>query len=339
MSYLLKDYDFELPEELIAQYPAEKREESNLMIVDRSKKDFFITKFKNIVDYLPEKSFLVVNNTKVLKSRIYAQKISGGRVEIFFIEKIDDRSFKAMTRGKLKDGDILKINDSITLKILGSCEDNLRIVELSGIDIYSLLDKFGHIPLPPYIKREDNSHDETRYQTVYAQNPGSVAAPTAGLHFTEELIDQIRLKHDIVEITLNVGIGTFRPVKTENIKEHQMHSEKFFIPEESFKRINSLKSQGYKLISVGTTSTRCLEAVAKDGLLQSYGESETDIFIKPGYKFQIIDHLITNFHLPKSTLFILVSTFAGLDLMKKAYTYAIEKRMRFFSYGDAMLII
>ncbi|MGC8925123.1 MAG: tRNA preQ1(34) S-adenosylmethionine ribosyltransferase-isomerase QueA [Calditerrivibrio sp.] len=339
MSYLLKDYDFELPEELIAQYPAEKREESNLMIVDRSKKDFFITKFKNIVDYLPEKSFLVVNNTKVLKSRIYAQKISGGRVEIFFIEKIDDRSFKAMTRGKLKDGDILKINDSITLKILGSCEDNLRIVELSGIDIYSLLDKFGHIPLPPYIKREDNSHDETRYQTVYAQNPGSVAAPTAGLHFTEELIDQIRIKHDIVEITLNVGIGTFRPVKTENIKEHQMHSEKFFIPEESFKRINSLKSQGYKLISVGTTSTRCLEAVAKDGLLQSYGESETDIFIKPGYKFQIIDHLITNFHLPKSTLFILVSTFAGLDLMKKAYTYAIEKRMRFFSYGDAMLII
>ncbi|ADR19147.1 tRNA preQ1(34) S-adenosylmethionine ribosyltransferase-isomerase QueA [Calditerrivibrio nitroreducens] len=339
MSHLLKDYDFELPEELIAQYPAEKREESNLMVVDRSKNDFFITKFKNIVDYLPEKSFLVVNNTKVLKSRIYAQKISGGRVEVFFIEKIDDHIFKAMTRGRLKDGDILKINDSITLKILGSCEDNLRIVELSGIDIYNLLDKFGHIPLPPYIKREDDSHDETRYQTVYAQKPGSVAAPTAGLHFTEELIERIRQKHEILEITLNVGIGTFRPVKTENIQEHQMHSEKFFIPEESFKRINLLKSNGHKLISVGTTTTRCLEAVAKDGLLQSYGESETDIFIKSGYKFQIIDHLVTNFHLPKSTLFILVSTFAGLDLMKKAYAYAIEKRMRFFSYGDAMLII
>lgn len=339
MSILLNDYDFDLPEELIAQYPADKREESKLMVVDRVEKDFLITEFKNIEKFLPEKGFLVLNNTKVIKSRLLLKKKTGGNVEIFFVESMGNSTFKAMTKGRIRLGEELFLDNDIKLKILSNCEDNMRIIEVSGAEIFTVLERFGHIPLPPYIKRTDEKIDEERYQTVYAKHSGSVAAPTAGLHFSEQLLNEIKLKHEIVEITLNVGIGTFKPVKTANINEHKMHSENFYISEESFNKINSLKSQGYHLVSVGTTTTRCLESVAEDGQLMFHGHSSTDIFIKPGYNFRIVDHLITNFHLPKSTLFILVSTFAGLDLMKKAYKYAIENRLRFFSYGDAMLIL
>lgn len=339
MSIFLKDYDFDLPEELIAQYPADKRDESKLMVVDRAKREFIITEFKDIINFLPDKSFLVLNNTKVVKSRLLFKKPTGGKIEIFFVEKINHSTFKAMTKGKIRLGEEFYLDNNTKIKILSNCEDNMKIIEVSGADIFTVLEKFGHIPLPPYIKRSDDKIDEQRYQTVYAKHSGSVAAPTAGLHFSEQLLNDIKLKHEIIEITLNVGIGTFKPVKTENINEHKMHSENFYISEESFNRINSLKSEGYKLISVGTTTTRCLESVAENGRLKFHGQSSTDIFIKPGYNFRIVDHLITNFHLPKSTLFILVSTFAGLELMKKAYRYAIDNRLRFFSYGDAMLIL
>jgi len=339
MSFLLKDYDFELPENLIAQYPSEKRGDSRLMVVDRKSGDFFITDFKNINQFLPNKSFLVINNTKVIKSRIFAHKKTGGKIEIFFLEKVDNQRFVAMTKGRIKNGDTLTISDKVYFKIIEDLPENLKLIEISGSDIYTAMEKYGHIPLPPYIRRGDDLIDTIRYQTIYAKDPGSVAAPTAGLHFNESILQEIKKQHEIIEITLNVGIGTFKPIKTENILEHKMHSEKFYISEESFHKINNLKEKGDKLISVGTTTTRALESIAANNRLINYGYGKTDIFIKPGYSFQIIDHLITNFHLPKSTLFVLVSTFGGLDLMKKAYSYAIENKMRFFSYGDAMLIL
>ncbi|MCX8083555.1 MAG: tRNA preQ1(34) S-adenosylmethionine ribosyltransferase-isomerase QueA [Calditerrivibrio sp.] len=339
MSYKLSDFDFDLPEELIAQYPLEKREDSRLLVVDRNTKKYFITEFKHIKDYLPKKSFLVLNNTKVIKSRLLTRKDTGGKVELFFLEQIEKNRFKALTKGNLKKGDLLKFDNHIGVKIHSEDGDGIKIVEVLGTDPLELLERYGHIPLPPYIKRNDEQLDEHRYQTVYASKPGSVAAPTAGLHFSEELLQSIGKDHPLIEITLNVGIGTFKPIKTENINDHKMHQERYYIPKSSFDQINDLKLKGYTLIAVGTTSLRSLESSSEDGLLTRYGEQVTDIFIKPGYQFKIVDHLITNFHLPKSTLFMLVCAFAGIDYMKEVYNYAIKNRLRFFSYGDAMLIL
>ncbi|MBC7196737.1 MAG: tRNA preQ1(34) S-adenosylmethionine ribosyltransferase-isomerase QueA, partial [Deferribacterales bacterium] len=251
--------------------------------------------------------------------------------------EIDKHTFQGMVRGKVKEGDKIIIEgNKVTVKEL---IDEIRVLEFD-CDPYKLMEKFGHIPLPPYIKRDDTKEDHTRYQTVYSKNEGSVAAPTAGLHFTTELMEKLKNKGvEVVEITLNVGIGTFKPVKAEYIEDHKMHSEKYFISEDAKDKINYLKNKGKKLVAVGTTSVRALESIATDtGYIENFGAFSTDIFITPGYKFKIVDKLITNFHLPKSTLLMLVSAFAGYDFTMNAYKHAVNNRYRFFSYGDAMFI-
>ncbi|UOD35470.1 tRNA preQ1(34) S-adenosylmethionine ribosyltransferase-isomerase QueA [Deferribacteraceae bacterium V6Fe1] len=330
-------FDFVLPDELIAQSPAQKRDESRLLYLKRVDNTIVDLQFKDIVDLLNTDDFLVVNNTKVLKARLYGKKESGGKIEILLTDEIDNRTFKGMIRGKVKKGDSIIVEDRlITVKEL---IDEVRILEFE-CDPYELMEQFGHIPLPPYIRRIDTKEDHSRYQTVYSKNGGSVAAPTAGLHFTTELMEKIKNKGvEVVEITLNVGIGTFKPVKTDYIEDHKMHSEKYFISEEARKKINDLKNKGKKLVAVGTTSVRALESIATNtGFIDKSGSFSTNIFITPGYKFKIVDKLITNFHLPKSTLLMLVSAFAGYEPTMNAYKHAVNNRYRFFSYGDAMFI-
>jgi S-adenosylmethionine:tRNA ribosyltransferase-isomerase len=340
MKTSVENYNFDLPENLIAQYPSDKRGESNLLILNKSTGIIEQKKFADIVDLITEDDFLVINNTKVLKARLFGKKTTGGKVEILLIEDIGNNRFKALTNGKVKIGTEIII-DKYMVKIIDfSNEEGQRIIEFSDINPYELMEKSGHLPLPPYIKREDSKEDELRYQTVYAKNQGSVAAPTAGLHFTKEIIDKIKEKGiEIIEITLNVGIGTFRPVKADFIQEHKMHFEHYSISEESADRINKLKSEGKKLISVGTTTTRALESASdRNGKIIKTGNQSTNIFIYPPYEFKIVDKLITNFHLPKSTLLMMISAFAGKDKVEKAYDYAIKNNFKFFSYGDAMFI-
>jgi S-adenosylmethionine:tRNA ribosyltransferase-isomerase len=340
MKTSVENYNFDLPENLIAQYPSDKRGESNLLILNKSTGIIEQKKFADIVDLITENDFLVINNTKVLKARLFGKKTTGGKVEILLIEDIGNNKFKALTNGKVKIGTEIII-DKYMVKIIDfSNEEGQRIIEFSDINPYELMEKSGHLPLPPYIKREDSKEDELRYQTVYAKNQGSVAAPTAGLHFTKEIIDKIKEKGiEIIEITLNVGIGTFRPVKADFIQEHKMHFEHYSISEESADRINKLKSEGKKLISVGTTTTRALESASdRNGKIIKTGNQSTNIFIYPPYEFKIVDKLITNFHLPKSTLLMMISAFAGKDKVEKAYDYAIKNNFKFFSYGDAMFI-
>jgi S-adenosylmethionine:tRNA ribosyltransferase-isomerase len=333
----INKFDFNLPDELIAQSPAQKRDESRLLYLNKEYNTINELHFKDIVNLLTSNDFLVVNNTKVLKARLYGKKETGGKVEVLLTDEIDKHTFQGMVRGKVKEGDKIIIEgNKVTVKEL---IDEIRVLEF-GCDPYKLMEKFGHIPLPPYIKRDDTKEDHTRYQTVYSKNEGSVAAPTAGLHFTTELMEKLKNKGvEVVEITLNVGIGTFKPVKADYIEDHKMHSEKYFISEEARKKINDLKNKGKKLVAVGTTSVRALESIATDtGYIENFGAFSTDIFITPGYKFKIVDKLITNFHLPKSTLLMLVSAFAGYDFTMNAYKHAVNNRYRFFSYGDAMFI-
>lgn len=330
-------YDFELPHELIAQFPAEKREDSRLLVVDRKKESFEEYKFKDIVGIIPRDYFLVLNNTKVIKCRLFPKKQTGGRVEIFLLEHINGDLFKGMVRGRVRVGEVLLFDENRYCKIISTTEDNFKIIEIENYNY--IIDKYGHIPLPPYIKREDLPLDYERYQTVYASRGSSVAAPTAGLHFTEKLLSHIKEKHKVFEITLNVGLGTFRPIKTSYIEDHIMHEESYFIDESVAEEINTLKRQGKKLLAVGSTTVRALESASESHQIVRWGMLKTDIFIKPGYDFKIVDAILTNFHLPKSTLFIMVCTFGGEKLMRQAYEYAIKNRFRFFSYGDAMLIV
>jgi len=336
----IERYNFDFDESLIAQYPAEKRDESRLLIVDRKEQRLLDKKFKDIIDFFDENMFLVVNNTKVLNARFYAKKESGKTVELFLLEQIDDKRFKALLGGKWKKEGYLYIEN---YKIFVSSRDDEGLVYVDFLenDPFQMMERYGHVPLPPYIKREDKEIDKERYNTVFSKKVGSVAAPTAGLHFTDELFDALRKKGvEIFEITLNVGLGTFRPVKSEYIEDHKMHKESYSIDKSVAERINFLKLQGKKLVAVGTTVVRALESSTNnDGKLMPAENAYTDLFIKEGYKFKMVDMLITNFHLPKSTLFILVCAFGGYDLMKKAYRYAVESRFRFFSYGDAMFIM
>jgi len=333
----ISKFDFILPEELIAQSPAKKRDESRLLYLKREDNTIADLQFKEIIDLVSYDNFLVVNNTKVLKARLYGKKETGGNIEILLTDEIDKRTFKGMIRGKVKKGDSIIIEGNlITVKEI---IDEVRILEFD-CDPYELMEKFGHIPLPPYIRRLDTKEDHLRYQTVYSKNEGSVAAPTAGLHFTAELLEKIKNKGvEIVEITLNVGIGTFKPVKADYVEDHKMHGEKYFISEDAREKINHLKNKGKKLVAVGTTSVRALESIANEkGCIEKSGAFSTDIFITPGYKFKIVDKLITNFHLPKSTLLMLVSAFAGYEFTMNAYKHAVNNRYRFFSYGDSMFI-
>ncbi len=337
------DFNYELPKELIAQVPIEKRDESRLMVLNRKDESILDTTFKNIIDYLQPGDCLVRNNTKVLPARLYGIKEStGAHVEVLLLKTDEKDIWEAMVRPgkKMMPGAKINFGDGILYgEIIEKLDNGNRKIKFSYDGIFNeILDKIGLMPLPPYIKEKLDQKD--RYQTVYAKYDGSAAAPTAGLHFTDELFSKIREKGiEIAEVTLHVGIGTFRPVKVENIEEHDMHSEHFYITKENADKINNTRKNGGRIIAVGTTSCRVLESVADENGFVKECEKDTNIFIYPGYKFKCIDSLVTNFHLPESTLIMLVSALAGKDFIMKAYKHAVEEKYRFFSFGDAMLIL
>ena len=335
------EFNYELPEELIAQTPIEKRDESRLMILDRSKKTIENKTFKNIIDYLEPGDCLVRNNTKVIPARIYGKKETGAKVEFLLLKNIEGDIWETIVRpgNKLHIGTKVIFGDGLlTAEILEIMPGGTRKVKFTYQGIFNeILDKIGLMPLPPYIHKELKEKD--RYQTVYAKYNGSAAAPTAGLHFTPELLKKIEEKGvKIANVTLHVGIGTFRPVKEENVENHKMHTEHFYIKQEDVEKINETKKQGKRVIAVGTTSCRVLETIAKEDGTVEETEGDTKIFIYPGYQFKCLDGLITNFHLPQSTLLMLVSALAGKDYIMKAYNEAVKEKYRFFSFGDAMFI-
>ena len=338
----VKEFYYDLPEELIAQVPIAKRDESRLMVLNREKQTIEHRIFKDILDYLKPGDCLVRNNTKVIPARIYGKKETGANVEFLLLNNIEGDIWESIVRpgNKLHVGTKVTFGDGILkAEILEVMDGGTRKVKFTYDGIFNeILDQIGLMPLPPYIHEELKEKD--RYQTVYAKYQGSAAAPTAGLHFTEELLEKIKEKGiEIANVTLHVGIGTFRPVKVEKIEEHHMHSEHYYIKPEDAEKINKTKQNGGRIISVGTTSCRVLESVAdKNGLVKAV-EGDTSIFIYPGYKFKCIDGLITNFHLPESTLLMLVSALAGKDYIMKAYEEAVKEKYRFFSFGDAMLIL
>ena len=338
----LEEFDYYLPEELIAQVPIEKRDESRLLVVDKTQKTIEHKVFKNIIDYLEPGDCLVRNNTKVIPARLYGKKETGANVEFVLLNQIEGDIWESIVRpgNKLRPGTKVLFGDGLLeAEILDIMEGGTRKVKFTYQGIFNeILDKIGLMPLPPYI--HESLKDKDRYQTVYAKFKGSAAAPTAGLHFTPELLKQIEEKGiKIANVTLHVGIGTFRPVKEENIEDHKMHTEHFYIKEEDCQKINEAKQNGKRVIAVGTTSCRVLETIAdeKTGMVEPQ-EGDTGIYIYPGYKFKCIDALITNFHLPKSTLLMLVSAFADREFILKAYKEAVENGYRFFSFGDAMII-
>lgn len=341
----VSDFNYDLPKELIAQHPLEKRDESRLMVLHRKTQQIEDKTFKDILDYLEPGDCLVRNNTKVIPARLYGKiigKESQKLVEFLLLKQKENDMWEVMVRPgkKLRTGTKVEFgNGLLKSEILEIMENGNRLVKFEYNGIFNeILDKIGLMPLPPYIT--ERLKDKDRYQTVYAKYEGSAAAPTAGLHFTEELLNKIREKGiQIANVTLHVGIGTFRPVKVENIEEHKMHSEHFYIKQEDADKINKAKKEGHRIIAVGTTSCRVLETIAKkDGTVEQT-EADTSIFIYPGYKFKCIDGLITNFHLPESTLIMLVSSLAGKEFIMQAYNKAVEEKYRFFSFGDAMLIV
>ena len=337
----VSDFNYELPEELIAQHPYEKRDEARLMVLNRKDKTIENKVFKDVIDYLEPGDCLVINNTKVLPARLYGVKETGARIEFLLLKRIEGDFWEVMVRpgNKLKPGTKVSFRDGILkAEILDVLDGGNRKVKFEYKGIFNeILDEIGLMPLPPYIK--ETLKDKDKYQTVYAKYDGSSAAPTAGLHFTEELLEKIRKKGvQIANVTLHVGIGTFRPVKVENVEEHSMHSEHYYIKSEDAEKINKAKRENHKIIAVGTTSCRVLESVADSNGFVKEIEGDTNIFIYPGYKFKCIDNLITNFHLPESTLIMLVSSLAGRDFIMKAYNEAVKQKYKFFSFGDAMII-
>lgn len=343
----INEFDYHLPEELIAQKPADKRDFSRLLVVHRDSGEVEHKHFYDILDYLDPGDCLVMNNSKVLPARLFGTKAgTGAKVEFLLIKRLHDDVWETMVKpGKrLKPGDSVMFSEDFTADILDYGEDGTRIVEFHYSGIFmERLEELGKMPLPPYIARESELSDKDRYQTVYCKEEGSVAAPTAGLHFTEELIEKAKEKGiRIAYVTLHVGIGTFRPVKCKNIEDHQMHFEEYEITQENADIINETKAAGGRIIAVGTTSTRTLEsgAVQKDDrYVMEAKRDSTGIFIYPGYEFKIIDSLITNFHLPKSTLLMLISALYNREDILRVYETAVKEEYRFFSYGDAMLII
>jgi len=330
----LSDFDYDLPPELIAQYPLRERDQAKLLILDRNNERIEHRFFRDIIEYLKPEELLVLNNTKVRRCRLLGQRSTGGKVDILLLRRKDSRTFQALmkpSRLRLREK-IFFHNDngqSITGEISGKNE-----IVFSDSDAESVYDR-GVIPLPPYIKRFPDEEDAKFYQTVYAAEEGSIASPTAGLHFTEELLSSIRAKNTAVaSVTLHVGYGTFKPVKTDDIADHVMEKEQFFIDDRNWALVQKAREEKKRIIAVGTTSCRVLETAASGSRA-----GETNLFIYPGYRFTMVDALITNFHLPKTTLFILACAFAGEKLLRKAYAEAIERKYRFYSYGDAMMII
>ena len=337
----VSDFNYNLPEELIAQVPIEKRDESKLMVLDRKNQSIEHKKFKDIIDYLEPGDCLVRNNTKVIPARIYGKKETGANVEFLLLNNIEGDIWETIVRpgNKLHVGTKVIFGDGILkAEILEIMPGGTRKVKFHYKGIFNeILDKIGLMPLPPYIHEE--LKDNSRYQTVYAKYEGSAAAPTAGLHFTPELLQKIQEKGiKIANVTLHVGIGTFRPVKEDEVEKHQMHTEHFYIKQEDVETINQTKKSGKRVIAVGTTSCRVLETIADEKGLVKETEGDTGIYIYPGYKFKCLDGLITNFHLPQSTLLMLVSALAGKEYIMEAYKEAVKEKYRFFSFGDAMFI-
>ena len=337
----LSDFMYDLPEERIAQTPVEPRDHSRLMVIHRDTDEIEHRHFYDVIDYLNPGDVLVVNDTRVIPARLYGERPTGGACELLLLKQLAPKRWETLVKPgkKLKPGAEIVFGDGrLCGRVLETTDVGGRIVEFECEGTFeAALDALGEMPLPPYI--HEQLEDRERYQTVYARHEGSAAAPTAGLHFTPELLDRIREKGiDVVPVLLHVGLGTFRPVKVENIEEHQMHSEHFEVTEDAARRVNAARERGGRVIAVGTTSVRTLESAAENGKLVAK-RGETSIFIRPGYRYQMVDALITNFHLPGSTLMMLVSALYDREKILSAYETAVKENYRFFSFGDAMLIL
>jgi S-adenosylmethionine:tRNA ribosyltransferase-isomerase len=340
----LSEFDFPLTQVLIAQQPLGERSSSRLLCLDRASRQMTHQQFARLSQLLREGDLLVRNETRVLPARLLGRKESGGQLELLLVRQTDavQNIWRCMTRSSkpLRVGSLLDFSEGLHGEVIEQENDGQRLVRFTCPEtFYDVLERVGHMPLPPYIRREDHDQDKDRYQTVFARNPGAVAAPTAGLHFTAKTFSELAERGvEVCGITLHVGPGTFLPVRTENLREHRMHSEAYEIPKATAERINAARAAGRRIVALGTTVTRTLEhAVHEDGLLYP-GQGDTDLFIMPGFRFRMVDALITNFHLPKSTLLVLVSAFAGRNFVLEAYRQAVERGYRFFSYGDCMLI-
>jgi S-adenosylmethionine:tRNA ribosyltransferase-isomerase len=334
------DFDFYLPDDLIAQFPAKERSASRLLRLDGKTGKLADEKFIDLPEFIAPGDLLVFNNTKVIKARLAGSKATGGQIEALIERVIDTQHALAHIKSSRspKSGSKLLFADAFEAEVIERQDDLFLIKILSNRDLLDLLDQYGSLPLPPYIEHDADAHDDERYQTVYAEQPGAVAAPTAGLHFDEAMLERLKVHGvNIAYVTLHVGAGTFQPVRVDNISEHKMHSELYSVPEETVALIKATQAQGKKVTAIGTTSMRALESAARSGELMA-GSGDTDIFITPGYEFKVVERILTNFHLPKSTLLMLVSAFAGLEHIQQAYQHAIAQKYRFFSYGDAMLI-
>lgn len=341
----VKDFYFDLPEELIASYPLPDRDASRLMVLDRLNGTVGESQFKDLASYLRAGDLLVMNDTRVLPARLYGHRETGGRVEILLVRPVAGTAvtWSCLLRAskKFRPGQIIQLSGGMNAEIKDRLDSELWLVEFSGAEPFDIWnEREGHMPLPPYLQRPDGIEDRERYQTVYSRNVGAVAAPTAGLHFTQELLECITGRGvEIAFVTLHTGLGTFQPVRVEEVENHRIHTEWYSIPEETVQAVYSARERGGRIIAVGTTTTRTLEyAAGADGQITA-GQGEADIFIYPGYRFKVVDTLITNFHLPESTLLMLVSAFAGSDYIRKAYAEAIRRKFRFYSYGDAMMIM
>ena len=340
----LTDYDYDLPETLIAQQPCQQRDGSRLMVLDRQTRKIHHTQFSQIGDFLPTGSLLVLNNTKVIPARLIGRKLpTGGKIELLLTRQKGTHTWEALIKPgrRVTHGTRIVFGEGLlTGKVLAKSALGLYTVRFKyDGDFEDILAQVGKVPLPPYIKREPSRTDKEEYQCVYAKEAGAIAAPTAGLHFTLGLLDKLKRGGiDRASLTLHVGLGTFQPVKVEDIEMHKMHSEYFELSQTSASQINVVKGEGRKIVAVGTTSVRALETVASDCSVDSY-QGYTDIFIYPGFRFKVVDALVTNFHLPKSTLLMLISAFAGHEFIFEAYQEAIAQKYRFYSYGDAMLIL
>ena len=341
-----EDFDFYLPDSLIAQHPTSDRTASRMLHVNGIDGSLHDEVFSDLANFLNAGDLVVFNDTRVIKARLFGHKLTGGNVEVLIERVIDQHTAYAHVRASRapKIGSQLTLSDAFNVEVTARHDDLFELRFLSDISVLDLLEQHGALPLPPYITHAATQEDEERYQTVFSKHLGAVAAPTAGLHFNEAMLTQLKQKGiDIAYVTLHVGAGTFQPVRVDNINEHIMHSELYNISQETIAMINQTKNSGGKVTAIGTTALRALESAARlsatnmTGDLQA-GSGETDIFITPGYRFKVVDRLFTNFHLPKSTLLMLVSAFAGMDNIKKAYAHAISAQYRFFSYGDAMLI-
>jgi len=340
----LSDIQFDVPDELVAQYPIDKRDESRLMVVDTKKDHVEHKVFKDIVDYLNEGDAIVVNATKVFPARVFGVKEkTDAKVELLLLRQLEETMWEVLVKParKVRVGNRIQITEDLGCDVIDNTTSGGRVVKFdyNGVNFFELIEKVGQSPLPPYIKREPEELDKKKYQTVYASKIGAVAAPTAGLHFTEELLEKIERKGiKVIPLVLHVGLGTFRPIQVEDLSRHQMDSEYYEIPHESAEQINEVKRNGGRVIAVGTTTVRALESVSTADNFVKADSGWTDKFIYPPYSFKIIDAMITNFHVSGSTLFLLTCALAGRDKMMQAYEEAIENKYRFHSYGDAMLI-